>query len=46
MVAAGWAPKSRSPVLDGLPGEFAVLVALALVCVFIVKAAGDRPATS
>jgi len=45
LVAAGAAPKSRPPLLEGLTGEIAALAGLVLVGLFLVRAAADRPAS-
>jgi hypothetical protein len=44
LVAVGWMPKSKPTILSGAVGEIAVLVTIALVCVFLVRAA-QRPKT-
>jgi putative OPT family oligopeptide transporter len=42
LVAAGVAPKSKPVMLDGAVGEIAVVATIAVVCVFLVRAAERR----
>jgi hypothetical protein len=42
LVAGGIAPRSMEPRLPGLTGELASLAIIALVCVFLHRAARDR----
>jgi uncharacterized oligopeptide transporter (OPT) family protein len=42
LVAAGVAPKSKPVMLEGIVGEIAVVATIAVVCVFLVRAAERR----
>jgi putative OPT family oligopeptide transporter len=43
LVATGFAPRSRPPLLAGMPGEIAAVVVVLLVCGFLLAAGRNRP---